>query len=100
MSDDWADVSSYSRGERGVVEPSSWELNTGPLRVVVTRRHGLDGWFAICYALNMSHVPLAAGDSDTFAAKAEAIKVIRERLTMLLGSLPTAPRKKRKAASR
>lgn len=94
MTPQWRDVSGYSRGERGVIEPVSWELD-GPLRVVVTRRHGERGWFVTSYTLNSNHTPLGSPNIDD--AKAEAIELIRTRLTALLGSLPPAPRVKRRA---
>lgn len=43
----WKDISSYSRDDTKRV-PQSFESHVGGIRVVVTRRHGLVGWFLVC----------------------------------------------------
>jgi len=43
----WRDISSYSQGDK-VRTPHSFEARAGGVRIVVTRRHGCDGWFLNC----------------------------------------------------
>jgi hypothetical protein len=49
----WTDETSYSRGERGTIEPTTWEWNGGGLRAIVHRYHGLGGWFGTCHELRV-----------------------------------------------
>lgn len=42
----WEDTTSYAQDERDKIEPRTWELSVKELTLVVTRIHGLDGWYA------------------------------------------------------
>ncbi|HET9063735.1 MAG TPA: hypothetical protein VFO62_10640 [Candidatus Binatia bacterium] len=58
----WTDATAYDQGTRGVVEPRVWELRTGPVRLIVHRLHGYDGWiwFGSCPELKIDRTSLAA----------------------------------------
>src|SRR5690606_1335237 len=80
----WLDVTSYSQSHpRGTVEPKSWELAGSSPRIVVTRYLGAPGWYLRTEGLDL--VPLG---EDLERAKAEAVRLVRERLTRMLDSLP------------
>lgn len=80
----WKDTSSYSRGERGTVEPSCWELYTGEMRIRVHRC--LDGWFLSVPRLQIECAALATYSAED--AKIEAIRRVRAYLEKMSASLP------------
>lgn len=82
MTGQWVDVTSYSRGERGSVEPSAWELRGQHLRMIVHRMHSLDGWFGTCHEVSIDCLPLQA--SDVVSAQAEALSAVRAKLQAFL----------------
>ena len=43
----WKNATSYSRDDKDRT-PRTWEARLGCVRICVTRRHGLPGWFLIC----------------------------------------------------
>lgn len=69
----WEDTTSYSRGERGKVDPRTWEAKAGPLRVVVTRQFRLDGWYMSCDLVGLDVVPVS---DDLEAAKLDAVAMV------------------------
>jgi hypothetical protein len=69
MTAGWTDITSYARGETNA-EPCSWLLKNGGLRIVVTRRHGLEGWYLNCEPF-FNYETMR--NSDIMAAKDEAI---------------------------
>lgn len=80
MPDDltWEDTTSYSRGERGTIEPRAWTISTGDvllrLDVTVTRHIDYPGeWLLICRQLNVRH---ALKSEELEAAKVEALKSV------------------------
>lgn len=80
----WQDVTSYSQSHpRGTVEPKSWELAGSSPRIVVTRYLGAPGWYLRTEGLDLVHL-----GEDLERAKAEAVRLVRERLTRMLDSLP------------
>lgn len=81
---DWKDVTSYSQSNpRGTVEPKSWELAGSAPRIVVTRYLGAPGWYLRTEGLDLVHL-----GEDLERAKAEAVRLVRERLARMLDSLP------------
>lgn len=81
----WTDASSYSRGERGNVEPSCWDLEGCLMRISVHRYHGCEGWFYSVPELSISGRSLAAKELEP--AKIEAVTSIRSHLQSLTKSL-------------
>lgn len=80
----WQDVTSYSQSHpRGTVEPKSWELAGSSPRIVVTRYLGAPGWYLRTEGLDLVHL-----GEDLERAKAEAVRLVRERLTRMLDGLP------------
>lgn len=80
----WKDITSYDNygRDRGKVDPRTWSTDIDRYDVVVTRRHGLDGWFWECSALgHTNYRQLTATDVD--AAKAEALVKLEEQLVAL-----------------
>lgn len=64
----WKDVTCYSRGENSrSVEPRSWELRFGGLRVVLTQHISENGvWFTHCEPLyGMHEIGKVGEDIDT-----------------------------------
>lgn len=91
----WKDVSSYSQSKpRGTVEPSSWEACTSDLRIVVTRRHGEEGWYFMVYPWR--DYPFRVAD-DLENAKAQALQAVRIMANRALDDLAESkpPRAKR-----
>ncbi len=41
---DWKDITTYSQGDKERI-PRSWQMDIGMFRLIVTRKHGLEGWF-------------------------------------------------------
>jgi hypothetical protein len=71
----WKDVTGYSRGEaaRGV-EPRSWELRFGGLRVVLTQHIAEAGvWFTHCEPFYDLH-PIGKVGEDVEALKKAAVQ--------------------------
>lgn len=76
---EWVDETSYRRGERGKIEPRTWELRTGTdLRVQVHRILFADGWFASCPELHLTNRPLKSTEVED--AKPEALGLVRGEL--------------------
>lgn len=88
----WKDTSSYSRGERGTVEPTCWELYTGEMRIRVHRSRSLDGWFLSVPRLQIECAALATSSVED--ARAEAIRRVRALLEKMSASLPSSVEKK------
>lgn len=44
---EWKDITSYSKGERGKVEPSTLELRLGERRVIICKHRDYSGEFII-----------------------------------------------------
>lgn len=70
---------SYSRYERGTVEPRTWEHMATPLRLVVTRRHSLNGWFGVACPI----IPDIYGNG--FPTAGEAAKDLISKARIYLG---------------
>lgn len=80
----WKDRTSYSQGERGKVEPRTWDLDLELLTIIITRvfeAKGLwsDTWFLNCRELNISQYDLQMGDLEK--AKRIAIDYARFRVS-------------------
>lgn len=80
----WHDITSYSRGEQNRV-PISWELRAGGIRLIVTRRHMLEGWY-IAADPWFDYDTLQSTEIED--AKQEAINALRQKLTGALNDLP------------
>lgn len=84
----WKDATSYSRDERGRVDPNAWELVVSDLRIVVHRWHGLEGWYGSCRDLGVEKMALAATVAES--AQNEFLVVCRrlcERRAKALAAL-------------
>jgi hypothetical protein len=87
----WVDATSYSRDERGRVEPRSWELECTPrLSVVVTRVHGCDGWHLTCHAIGVVRYDMGLDDLEF--AKDRAVRLVAARLSDWSAALERASR--------
>ncbi len=73
----WKDTTSYSQGERGKAEPRTWSIETSGLRIVVTRRHGCEGWWGSCYAMGVEQHQL--DEADIASAQEEFIDYLHGR---------------------
>lgn len=78
----WTDVTSYRHGERGAIEPRSWEMRVGELMMCVTRYVGHVGWVCHCHALNIDIEPLEAVDIAN--AQVEALRLVQVKLSRLM----------------
>lgn len=85
----WTDATSYSKNERGEVEPRSWEVRLGPVRLIVTRRAGLEGWYAQSYPNLCQEHPLVAEDVEK--AKEEAIYVLARQMERVVDARAARP---------
>lgn len=84
----WTDVTSYSRDERGTVEPRTWELllNKGNARLCVTRHRDYPGsWVMVAYGCLSWTRELKSIELE--AAKTEAISITRTALSRILSDL-------------
>ncbi len=88
MINTWRDASTYSSGERGIVEPRIWKYQTSvqSLEVVVHRKHQLEGGFLSCHAITIKDFPLPVTDLE--AAKTEAIRYVQAWLSRAFKALP------------
>jgi hypothetical protein len=87
----WKDITSYSRGEARI--PCSFEMRVGELRLVVTRRHGCEGWYADLGGALWDYRSLRSVDIED--AKNEAIAKTREFLVNALEALPAVGAKEK-----
>ena len=78
MDIEWTDTTGYSRGERGAVEPKTWNATRCGVRVVVTRHmdYPSDVWTLYVIGLKFSRIALVNEDIDD--AKVEAIAHVRQ----------------------
>jgi hypothetical protein len=81
----WKDTTGYSHGERGKIEPGSWMIECGDLRVTVTRHLYHPGqWVARSESCGLLLQPLnIPGDSSAKTAQDAALNLVRRRLTTL-----------------
>jgi hypothetical protein len=79
----WTDITSYSQGDRDRT-PRSWEARCGNLRLIVTRHHGLEGWFT---TVNGFYSMASLGSTEIAEAKAEAIQRLKHELLSSLQAL-------------
>ncbi len=77
MKIEWKDESAYSAGERGKVEPTSWQARISSLTVTVHRVHSYDGWCGSCYELGSERVALRARQIEE--AKDEFVSFLIEK---------------------
>lgn len=83
----WKDATSYSRG--GDRTPKTWEVRTRSLRIIVTRCHGLEGWWLLCHDLGIEmHRTLSTDDLEL--AKANALNTVRDKLSTMLREIDSA----------
>lgn len=83
----WKDITGYSHGERGKIEPKSWMIECGDLRVVVTRDLFYcyrGGWYVNSESCGLPLRPLnIPDDSSAEIAQNAALRLVRRRLTTL-----------------
>lgn len=78
----WIDSTSYSRGERGTVEPRAWQLEGCKFRVQIHGHINYPGvWFVSAEDLRIERAQLLAEDVEV--AKVAAVAYIRARLKAL-----------------
>lgn len=80
----WADETIYSRSD-ATRTPSTWVLRTKTLKICVTRRHLLSGWWLHADEAGLRDFKLLAADIED--AKTEALALVRLRLQLMLKGL-------------
>lgn len=75
MTPQWNNATSYSQRDTDRA-PRTWNMDVCGLRICVTRRHGLEGWYLICEPWHSLRL-LKSADIDD--AKAEAMELIGRR---------------------
>ena len=88
----WNDVTSYSRGERGTVEPRSWELAHCGMRLCVHRLHRVPGWYLSANEIGIDR--RFVHDDNLEEAKRVAIDYVRSFLQQKLDGLNSATQHK------
>jgi hypothetical protein len=74
----WEDTSSYSRGERGTVDPSAWTLSISGLDITVHRYiHSKGIWFGTCYQMNVERITLES--DEIIEAQCEFVHMLQQR---------------------
>ena len=99
---EWKDVTPWKSHDKDQSEPRTWEIRSGNVRVVVTRMHGLKGWFMHRAALGINDAQLGSANIDD--AKREAIDRVGQKIKGLSIAVdamkhlakPPKPRKTRK----
>ena len=82
MPQEWEDVTSYKRGERGATEPTMLELRGERVRITVHRHYGCgDTWFATCRRAGVDTRRLAGPTVED--AKRQAVELVRNELRVL-----------------
>jgi hypothetical protein len=86
----WIANTHRGRGEPEPAEPRTWELASRDrsFRLVVTRTHGLPGWWMHAYGLGLERIELEA--EEIGAAKAEAIEICRTAVAEIAATLDGA----------
>lgn len=84
----WTDETSYSRDERGKVEPRAWQLDGCDFRVTVHRLHGCPGWYLSAPDANIDRRFL--GNVGLEVARSNAIDFVRSKLASMVVSLDAA----------
>jgi len=79
----WADISSYSQGDKDRV-PHTFEARAAAVRIIVTRRHGLSGWFLRCEPW---HDLKSLGECTASEAKEAALEQVRADVLRLTEAL-------------
>jgi hypothetical protein len=69
----WNDATSYSRGERGKIEPTAWDIKFGGVRLWVGKGHRWypGKWVAVCP--DAWHEQRELGDADLPAETAQSL---------------------------
>ena len=75
MSLQWNNTTSYSQNEKDRT-PRTWQMDVCGIRICVTRRFGLQGWYLICEPWHSQRL-LKSTDVDD--AKTEAMELIGRR---------------------
>ena len=82
----WVDSSAYSRDDKERI-PTTWTLNTGQLRIVVTCGHihyrGI--WIMHCHHVGIDTLRLSSETKEH--AQESAIELVKQRLSMMMDSL-------------
>lgn len=81
----WKDTTGYSHGERGKIEPQSWTIECGDLRVTVTRHLFYSRqWCVMSENCGLPLYPLnIPRDSSAETAQDAALNLVRRRLRTL-----------------
>lgn len=87
---EWKDATSYSRGERGTVEPRVWAIDIDGLRVSVHRLIHCEGWFGSCHTMGIDRQPIEADGLE--AARVEFCDYLIGRATHWITKLHRAAR--------
>ena len=76
---DWKDITSYSKGQRGKVEPSVLEAEIEDVAIRIHRHiHYPETWLLTCYDMNIEKEILYTNDFEK--AERKAMKIIFNRL--------------------
>lgn len=86
----WEDATSYSQGQKGKTEPSTWEVKMPALgNVAVTRwLNDRENWYLHCRQLGIREHLLSSKDLEK--AKSEALKVVYDKLTAFVSDVSRA----------
>lgn len=84
----WIDSTGYSQGQRGKVQPTSFELKLDGLRIFITCGHIYykGTWIMGCLDLNMREVECRNCQTATEAAE-YAVKIVKHKLSKLQEAL-------------
>jgi len=60
----WEDATTYSRGERGNIEPTAWKIMGKRLSIYITCNHSYypGEWIMHCFSLGLKEIELGAKD--------------------------------------
>ena len=82
---EWKDITNYSQSQRRhEVEPRTWELVDGMIGLIVTRCHGLDGWWGRCYSVRIKDIDL--GDVDLIEAQSHMVTAYEQAVLKLISA--------------
>jgi hypothetical protein len=78
----WSDATSYSRGQRGNIDPTAWEICLHGVRVWISSKHlyNPNNWSLTCSDVRLEAHTICSNDAHPDAAKDAALAVVAAKL--------------------
>lgn len=78
---EWKDATSYSRGQRGSIEPTAWETTIGKCRIWISKGHRYypGEWVMNAWGVHVEEKRLGDDTLDLETVKGMALRVARRK---------------------